>query len=132
MEVMVSEKKPNKTREQWRQATTDRLKPPEVSLRNYGGHPLNIIAQIRLQLRQGDHMVDTMVLVNPTGIWSVLLRPGVQAQQGETVVRREETSPRTQRSGSSGVLNSSHLQLLTWRGLSEWMSGCLLLVPITE
>ena len=51
------------TPEQVVQRTIGKFSPPDTSLRNYGGDPLDIVSQTRLNLTQGGCAVDTIVLV---------------------------------------------------------------------
>ena len=62
MGIMVRERS-NQTPQQWKTETLKRLSTPNVSLRNYGGQPLNIIAQTTLRLSHGDHSINTTVLI---------------------------------------------------------------------
>jgi len=63
MGIMVGERKEDQSREQWKVDTLNRLALPDVSLKNYGGHPLNIIAQTPLRLSHGGQTVDATVLI---------------------------------------------------------------------
>ena len=61
MRVMVVEWK-KWLHEQWKRATLQRLTPPDVSLKDYGGHPLSIIAQTSQLLSYGNRSICASIL----------------------------------------------------------------------
>ena len=58
--IMVEERKEGQSKEQWK---IDTLKSPNVTLKNYGGHPLDVIAQTPLRLSHSDRTVEATVLI---------------------------------------------------------------------
>ena len=86
MSILVGERKEGQSREQWKVDTLGRLAPPDVSLRNYGGHPLNLIAQTPLQLSCGDRTVDATVLIQKEAPNQLLLGTDVLGDLGFSLV----------------------------------------------
>ena len=86
MSIVVGERKEGQSREQWKVNTLGRLAPPDVSLRNYGGHLLNLIAQTPLQLSCGDRTVDATVLIQKEAPNQLLLGTDVLGDLGFSLV----------------------------------------------
>ena len=82
MRVMLAERKERQSPEQWRADTLKRFTFPDVSLRNYGGHPLDILSQTLLRLTRGNCTVDTAVLVQKGAPNQLLLGTDVQSRLG--------------------------------------------------
>jgi hypothetical protein len=94
MSIMMGERRKTQSREQWKIDTLKRLTPPTVSLRNYGGHPLAVIAQTPLQLSYGDRSIDTTVLIQKGAPNQLLLGTDVLSDLGFVLMTedREEAT----------------------------------------
>ena len=73
MNVMVGERKEGQSKEQWKIDTLRRPSRPDVTLKNYGGHPLDIIAQTPLRLSHGDRTIEATVLIQKGALNQLLL-----------------------------------------------------------
>ena len=72
--------------EEWRIETQRKFTPPDVSLRNYGGHPLDMVSQTHLRLSQGSRALDTTVLVQKGAPNELLVGTDVQSKLGFALV----------------------------------------------
>ena len=86
LSLMRGEREEGQSPEKWRAATLKRFAPPEVSLKNYGGHPLNILSQTKLHLTQGKHAIEATVLVQKGAPNNLLVGTDVQSRLGFTLV----------------------------------------------
>ena len=86
LSLMRGEREEGQSPEKWRAATLKRFAPPEVSLKNYGGHPLNILSQTKLHLTQGKHAIEATVLVQKGAPNNLLVGTDVQSLLGFTLV----------------------------------------------
>ena len=86
LDILAAQRKSQQTPEQWRVETLEKFNLPDISLKNYGGHPLNIISQIRLCLSQGSHVVDATVLVQKEALNKLLLGNDIQSKLGFVLV----------------------------------------------
>ena len=82
MSVMVGERKEGQSKEQWKIDTLRRLSRPDVTLKNYGGHPLDIIAQMPLRLSHGDRTMEATVLIQKGAPNQLLLGTDVLGDLG--------------------------------------------------
>jgi hypothetical protein len=103
MKIMVGEREEGQSKEQWKINTRKRLAPPDVSLKNYGGDPLNIIAQTPLQLSYGTQTVEATVLIQKGAPNQLLLGTDVLGDLG--FVLAAETP-----GGAVNLLNGAQLQ----------------------
>ena len=81
LEVMVKTRPDSQMREQWKEDTFTRFSDPDVTLKSYMGHQLDLIAQTPVHLSQGAYSVDTVVLVQK-GTPNDLLGTDLQSQLG--------------------------------------------------
>ena len=86
LDVLAIEKGRQQTPEQWKEEKLKRFSPPEVSLKAYGGHELDILSQIDLRLSQGKWSVDVPVLVQQGAPNDLLLGTDVQPKLGFALV----------------------------------------------
>ena len=63
LDVLAAQRGSQLTPEQWTEETLKKFSPPDVALKAYGGQPLDILSQVRLNLSLGDRALDTTVLV---------------------------------------------------------------------
>ena len=69
--------------------TREKFKDPDIVLKNYGGQPLDFIAQIDLSLSRGDRQADTVVLVRKGAPNDLLIGTDVQQQLGLSLIAEE-------------------------------------------
>lgn len=77
MDVFAAERGSQQSPEQWRTEELKKL-PPSPPLKNYEGHPLDILSHIHLSLSQGGQAIDTIVLVQKGAPNDLLLGTDVQ------------------------------------------------------
>ena len=63
MVVMAKERTKFQTVEEWMVATQEKFEEPTISLKNYGGEKLDLLAQFPVRISQNDYQVDVKVLV---------------------------------------------------------------------
>ena len=68
-----------------RRLCSDSLSPSEVSLKVYGGQPLDILSQVHLELSYGNRTVKTSVLVQPGAPHHLQLGTDTQPKLGFSV-----------------------------------------------
>ena len=108
MQTLVQEKTTEQTPAEWRDTTMKRFSSPKVTLNSYGGTRLDIMAQILVQLLQGNRKMDAVVLVQKGAPNDVLLGTDVQPQLGFSLLM--ETSEK-------------RVDLLVGEGPMVWMEG---------
>ena len=64
------------------ESTRKKLTDPDVMLKNYGGHRLDFIAQVELNLSRGQYQLITTILVRKDAPNDLLLGTDVQPQLG--------------------------------------------------
>ena len=75
---------------QWIQLTREKFKDPDVTLKNYGGHLLDFIAQIELTLSRGGRKLTSTVLVRKDAPNDLLVGTDVQPELGLSVVTKDD------------------------------------------
>ena len=63
MIVMAKERNQFTNVKEWQEATLKKFETPQVSLKNYGGEPLDIMAQLPVRITQGEYNANIKVLV---------------------------------------------------------------------
>ena len=86
LDVFAQQRDKGQSPEHWMQNTMKRFSAPEVLLKNYGGDPLDIIAQTQLVLSHGCHSTDATVLVQKGAPHDLLLGTDVQHKLGFALV----------------------------------------------
>ena len=89
MIVMAKERSKFASVEEWQEATLKKFEPPAVSLRNYGGGRLDIMAQLPVRISQGEYHADVMVLVRKKAPNRLLLGTDAQPLLGYILVKKE-------------------------------------------
>jgi len=84
--VLAKERREGQTPTEWKAETLKRFSPPEVNLNSYGGHRLDVIAQIPLRLAQGEAHANAVVLVQKGAPNDLLLGTDVQPHLGFAIV----------------------------------------------
>ena len=82
MSVLVGQRTPDQTPSQWQQATREKFSHPDITLHNYGGHRLDITAQMGVTLTRGKSEVNAVVLVQKGAPNNLLLGTDLQRQLG--------------------------------------------------
>ena len=86
LDVFAQQRDRGQSPEHWMQNTMKRFSAPEVSLKNYGEDPLDIIAQMQLVLSHGCHSTGATVLVQKGAPHDLLLGTDVQHKLGFALV----------------------------------------------
>ena len=73
---------------EWESAVKQRLEPPEITLRSYGGGKLDIIAQLSVTVRSGMHCKEAVVLVQKEAPVDLLLGTDLQPHLGFQLLQR--------------------------------------------
>ena len=60
---MAEERPKFQSVEEWMVATQEKFEEPTISLKNYGGEKLDLLAQFPVRISQNDYQVDVKVLV---------------------------------------------------------------------
>ncbi len=89
MDVVAKEKPHFSSAEEWKAEMKKRFVPPTISLKSYGGGRLDMMAQLPVQLTQGEYKVDAQVLVQKDAPNSLLLGTDVQQPLGFSLLRKE-------------------------------------------
>lgn len=89
LEVFAREKTSSQTGEEWQMCTLKRFTEPKVTLKNYGGQKLDITAQTTLELSQGNHQVEAVVLVQEGAPNDLLLGTDLQTKLGFSLVQEK-------------------------------------------
>ena len=73
LSVLAKGRCDNQTPEEWEDAVRQRLKPPEITLQNYGGGRLNIVAQLSVTIQSGTYSKTAVVMVQSQASVDLLL-----------------------------------------------------------
>jgi len=65
---------------EWKKETLKKFTEPQVDLRSYGSHPLEVLSQVTVTLAHDTHQVDAVVLVRKDAPHQLLLGTDVQSQ----------------------------------------------------
>ena len=116
LEVLVRLRLRDHADKQWCDTTQKKFQDPDVTLKSYGGHKLELIAHIEFSISVGDKQVKSVVLVKKDSPNNLLIGTDVQPKLGFSVV---VTSPDSRMpdllSGEEVVLHQSPQQLSTIR-----------------
>lgn len=82
LQVLAGKKRENQTPEEWKAEAKQRLKPPTISLRDYGGGELDIVSQIRCRISRRSYTVDGVVHVQKDAPIDLLLGTDLQPYLG--------------------------------------------------
>ena len=80
--LLKAQRKIDQTPTQWKEVVSKMFSPPQVTLNNYGGQQLDILAEIELTLTQGSHQVDSTVLMQKGAPNDLLLGTDLQPWLG--------------------------------------------------
>lgn len=58
LKILADQRNRSLTPAQWKQETLKKFSAPEVTLKSYGGHCVDIVSQIPLQLQLGDKKIN--------------------------------------------------------------------------
>ena len=86
MQIVASQRHPSIPIEKWRKQTLERFLAPDVALKSYGGHRVDIVSQTSLQLTLGEKQIDTIVLVQKGAPNNLLLGTDTQPRLGIALV----------------------------------------------
>lgn len=78
LDVLEKERPRYSSVEEWKTEAKKQFVPPTVTLKNYGGGLLDILAQLLVQITQGGYKVDTQVMVQKGAPNQLLLGTDVQ------------------------------------------------------
>ena len=89
LQVLADQRDQRLTPVQWKEKTLQRFSSPEVSLTSYGGHGVDIVAQIPLRLKLSNKCTDAVVLVQKGAPNQLLLGTDVQPRLGIALIVQE-------------------------------------------
>jgi len=89
LQILADQRDRHLTPTQWKEKTLQMFTEPEVSLKSYGGHSVDILSQIPLQLKLKGKCVDAVVLVQKGAPNQLLLGTDVQSRLGMALVVEE-------------------------------------------
>ena len=89
LDVVAKERPHFSSVEEWRTEARKQFLPPTVSLKNYSGGRLDILAQLPVRLTQGEYNVDVQVMVQKDAPYALLLGTDVQLPLGFSLLRKE-------------------------------------------
>ena len=92
MKVFAKERDKFQSTAEWQDKITEKFSDPEVTLKNYGGHRLDIMAQVLVSLTQGEHQIEAMVLVQKGAPNNLLLGSDVQPQLGFSLAMEKSST----------------------------------------
>ena len=90
LKILAGEKAPEQTVQQLKEHTHKKFMRPEVSLQNYGGHRVDIMAQTRVVLSHGGCRVEAVVFVQKDAPNELLRGTDVQPQLGFSLVMKQK------------------------------------------
>ena len=86
LKVLANEWTLNQTVQGWKEPTHKKLVSPKVSMQNYGGHRVDIMAQIEVSLSQGERQVDVVVFFQKGDPDNLFLGTDVQPYLGFSLI----------------------------------------------
>ena len=92
MDVMAKERPDYETADDWISAIKKKFEPPQVSLRNYGGECLDLLAQLPVCISQKGYRAKVNVLVQKGAPNNLLLGTDVHQALGFCLVKKETES----------------------------------------
>ena len=91
LQVFAEQRDPSQTVRQWKEEVRKKFLTPSISLQNYGGHRLDVLAQVYVTLSQGNRHVNARVFVQKNAPNELLIGTDVQACLGFSLnVTRED------------------------------------------
>ena len=84
---VLAKERPNV--EEWMSATRKKFETPEISLLNYGGDRLDLLAQLPIQITQSEYQVDVKASVQKDAPNPLLIGTDVQTALGFHLVKKE-------------------------------------------
>ena len=92
MIVMAKERNKFADVKEWQEGTLEKFETPQVSLKNYGGEPLDMMAQLPVRITQGEYSADIKVLVRKDAPNRLLLGTDAQPPLGYVLLRKTTDS----------------------------------------
>ena len=131
LKVFAGQRTPQQTVSQWKEEVYKKFTIPSISLQNYGGHQLDILAQTQLTLSKGDRRAKANVFVQKDAPNELLLGTDVQPLLGFSLMvagkdgkvadllSSSESSQRDSRTHSEPPSESSQRDSLTHSEASQ-------------
>ena len=63
LQTLAKQKREDETPQVWRARVEEKLEPPGIPLRSYGGQSLNIVGKVTVDIRRGAHKASVRVHV---------------------------------------------------------------------
>ena len=82
LDILAKNRTDGQTVQDWKEWVEEKLKPPSLSVSNYGGGEVNIISQMLVTLTHGEKACEVVVLVQTGASLELLLGTDVLAQLG--------------------------------------------------
>ena len=129
MSILAKERGPGETPSQWQTRTMTRFSSPEVTLKNYSGQQLHLVAQLQLTLSQGKYLVTTPVLVQKNAPHPLLLGTDTQPFLGfslQVEISQTETVDLLAKGDGNGTLSEREAEVREpgkWT-VWVWWFGC--------
>ena len=92
LQILADQREQHVPLGQWKKQVLQRFSAPDAALRSYGGHRVDIVSQIPVQLRLGTECMDAVVLVQKRAPHKLLLGTDTQPALGIALY----SSPRAQ------------------------------------
>ena len=89
LSVAVANRKPNQPKEEWKREVQQRLQPPSISLRSYGGAELEVVGQSTCRLSKGKFSIDVVLQIQKEPPVELLLGTDVLPQLGFSLTQCE-------------------------------------------
>ena len=90
LKVFQHNRPKEQTNAQWIESTHKQFKDPDITLKNYGGHQLDFIAQVEFTLSRGDRQLTSTVLVRKDAPNDLLVGTDVQPKLGFSLVTKDD------------------------------------------
>ena len=127
MSILAKERGPGETPNQWQTRTMTRFSSPEVTLKNYSGQQLHLVAQLQLTLSQGKHQVTTPVLVQKNAPHPLLLGTDTQPFLGfslQVETSQTETVDLLAKGDGNGTLSDAEQEKQKSESQENGQCGC--------
>lgn len=109
MKILASQRDPSIPVKQWKEQILQQFSPPDVALKSYGGHRVDLVSQTVLQLALGGRQTNAIVLVQKGAPNDLLLGTDTQPKLGIALVI-QSTDMLTQTPVAFGELQHRQLQ----------------------
>ena len=93
LQVLVGRKPEQQSPDEWKAEVKKRLKPPTMSLRNYGGGELNIVSEIQCKVSHGSYSKEAVLQVQNNAPVNVLLGTDLQPHLGFALIQLNGSQP---------------------------------------